>query len=219
MSTLASASRALPQLRFHDLSLPQDLTDHLIKNIYQKFLRFRIPNILIFTRDTSNTTMDLEFASDPSHPDWEPPHSLQLVEMDVYEAGTTPSPHSVRTRRAEALESGTRQLIQLCSSEGLLSVLDEFLTSWHDPHHPDRLQPNALAWFQEAEAFGRAIENGREDAVQILAAHGIQPQRPDIWAALDVLERTRNRSALDLLLKGGWEIDRPVNENATSILG
>ncbi|KAJ8115552.1 hypothetical protein OPT61_g2823 [Boeremia exigua] len=162
-----------------------------------------------------------QFASDPSQPTWEAPPTLELddFQLDDFQPRTIQkqSPHA--NTRTESLARAQRELARLCSSTDSKPELEDFLATWRDPQQPDRVQPNALAWFQVIEPLATAIRNSREDLVPILLAHGIKPERPDVWAALEVLESTGSRTALEMLLQGGWEIDQPLNENATSMLG
>ena len=157
-----------------------------------------------------------DFAFDPSQLTWETPHTLEL---DDSQPETTQKQNPQFNPRTESLARAQRELGKLCSSTGSGSRLEDFLATWRDPQQPDRVQPNALAWFQAAEPLATAIRNSCEDAIPILLAHGVRPERPDVWAALEVLESTGSRTALKMLLKGGWDIDQPLNENATSILG
>lgn len=157
-----------------------------------------------------------DFAFDPSQPTWVAPHRLEL---DDSQPEATQKHTSQVHRRTERLTRAQHELGELCSATGFRSKLEDFLTTWRDPKQPDRVQPNALAWFQAAEPLTAAIRNSREDAIPILLAHGVRLERPDVWAALDVLESTGNRTVLELLLQGGWEKDQALNENATSILG
>ncbi|KAH6644332.1 ankyrin repeat-containing domain protein [Boeremia exigua] len=157
------------------------------------------------------------FASDPSQPTWEPPPPLELDGSPETTQNNDPQDNP----RAEILTRAVRELSQLCSSTAARSRLQDFLAIWRDPQQPagHRVQPNALAWFQASEPLATAIRHGREDVLPILLAHGITPERPDVWAALEAAESTGSRTALTLLLEGGWGIDQPVNENATPILG
>lgn len=157
-----------------------------------------------------------DFAFDPSQLTWEAPHTHEL---DDSQPETTQKQNLQVNPRTESLARAQRELGKLCSSTGSRSKLEDFLATWRDPRQPDRVQPNALAWFQAAEPLATAIRNGCEDAIPTLLAHGVRPERPDVWAALEVLESTGSRTALKMLLKGGWDIDQPLNENATSILG
>lgn len=50
-------------------------------------------------------TTDLEFASNPSHPHWESPRSLEPLEMYYQEGGTTNSLLTVMTQRTEVLDT------------------------------------------------------------------------------------------------------------------
>lgn len=142
-----------------------------------------------------------------------------MLELDHFRTETNQKRRARISRRAESLASAQRQLIELCSSKGSRSSLEEFLATWRDPLQPDHLQANALAWFQAAEPLVVAISSGCEDVASILLAHGVKPERPDMWAPLDVLENTGSKTALELLFDNGWAIDQPLNENATSILG
>ncbi|KAJ4986125.1 ankyrin repeat protein [Stagonosporopsis vannaccii] len=160
--------------------------------------------------------MYLDFASDPSQASWEAP---PMPRLDNLQEDTTHKHRNIVNPRAESLAHAQRQLSKLCTSTAPRSGLEEFLAIWRDPLQPDRVQPNALAWFQAAKPLSTAIKNGREDAAQVLLAHGVKPERPDVWAALDVLEATGSKTALEILLNGGWGMDEPLNENATSILG
>lgn len=142
--------------------------------------------------------------------------------MPELEGLQTETPHKAPadiSPRAESLTLAQRQLSELCASSASRSELDDFLATWRDPLQPDRVQPNALVWFQAAEPIATAISNGCEDAARVLLAYGVRPERPDAWAALDVFRNTGSKIALELLLEGGWNIDRSLNDNATSILG
>ena len=157
-----------------------------------------------------------DFAFDPSQLIWEAPHTRGL---DDSQPETIQKQSSEVNSHTESLARAQRELGKLCSSTGSGSRLEDFLATWRDPQQPDRVQPNALAWFQAAEPLATAIRNSCEDVIPILLAHGVRPERPDVWAALEVFESTGSRTALKMLLKGGWDIDQPLNENATSILG
>ncbi len=157
-----------------------------------------------------------DFASDPSQPSWEAPPTHEL---DYSPPGTTQKQDPPVNPRIESLARAQRELGELCGPTGSRARLEDFLATWRDPQQPDHVQPNALAWFQAAEPLTTAIESSREDAISILLAHGVRPERPDVWAALEVLRSTGSRTALEMLLKGGWAVDWPLNENATSILG
>jgi len=142
-----------------------------------------------------------------------------MPELDELRAVTAQKRPVAVTPRAEILARAQRTLSELCSSTAPRSGLEEFLAAWQDPLQPNHIQPNALAWFQAVEPLARAIENDREDLARILLAHGVKPERPDVWAALEILKATGSRTALEMLLDGGWGIDEPLNEDSSSILG
>ncbi len=65
----------------------------------------------------------------------------------------------------------------------------------------------------------KAIENDRECLVRVLLVHEIKPGRLDIWAALDVLEKTKDSKIPKRLLDEAGGTDQLLTENATLILG
>lgn len=162
--------------------------------------------------------VNLDFASDPSQSTWVPPREQTCVEIqeDLNEAAETSADASAR---AEALAEAQRQLLKLCTSTNPSSAYEEFLNTWRDPNRASCIQPNVLAWLQAKEPFATAINNGREHIIPTLAAYGLKPERADMWAALDVVKNSGSRKPLEILLANGWDIDEPINENATSILG
>lgn len=97
-----------------------------------------------------------DFASDPSQLTWEAP---QTLELDDSQPETTQEQETQVNRRIKSLAQAQHELGKLCSSKSSPSRLEDFLATWRDPQQPDRVQPNALAWFQAAGPLATAIRN------------------------------------------------------------
>ncbi|KAF2999244.1 hypothetical protein E8E13_002651 [Curvularia kusanoi] len=154
--------------------------------------------------------MDQEFASSPSESTWEPPRVLHTFIRSYPDEITT---------RGQVFRRAQEELWELCKATGSCSALEDFLKRWRDPKHPDRIQPNALAWFEEEDFIACALSNGRQDAVRIMQAHGVKPGEVAVLAALTILEETASKQELELILEGGWGIDEPVSHSSPPLLG
>lgn len=155
---------------------------------------------------------------------WEIPRTL--VPSSYFDPKTRKTTECIPdvTPCAEVLDRARGELKRLCCPGVPLSHLDRFFVTWQDPADSKSVQPNALAWFQYATglastALGTAVGCNRIDAVRVLLDKGLKPTEMDMFWALRAFERTGNRTAIELFVDAGWDIDRPVNEHTAPILG
>lgn len=138
----------------------------------------------------------MNFASDPSDPIWEPPiedlqHTIECAIDD---------PRG-RSERGNILFCAAWDFRELCESNPSLARVKEFLAGWQDVS--GKIQPNALAWINEAGGLGNICEFGDISIVKYLLDLGFDARNCDF-----PFTRIRN-DIVKLLVEYGWKENDP----------
>jgi hypothetical protein len=169
-----------------------------------------------------------EFASRPSSPRWEIP---RLTPWSIRAAshgragnflGLSPVwANELLDPRVLALSRTTFEVERLCSDSTVeTQLILERLAIWIVGTGPNsgKLQPNLLAWLHSSQALEYAVKNQRKDIIQDLLDYGLIPDMGAISASLDHAIDSKDMSFLELLISGGWDINRVFNRARPSIM-
>lgn len=168
--------------------------------------------------------MDLiEFASRPDSPRWEVPQNIRRTrreQVEVSPGSSSLQASEPREPRAQILSRTTFEVEQLCV-DGTVEAqsIQDLLAIWIvTGPNSGKLQPNLLAWLNSSEALVSAIKNQRQDIIQYLLDYGLIPDSRAMSAALTHVLDSKDMSLLELLIKGGWDINRVFNRVQPSIM-
>jgi hypothetical protein len=169
-----------------------------------------------------------EFASRPSSPRWEIPRETpRSIRVTSHGRAGNPlglSPvwaNELLDPRVLALSRTTFEVEQLCSDSTVeTQLILELLAIWTVVTGPNsgKLQPNLLAWLDSSQTLEYAVKNQRKDIIQYLLDYGLIPNMSAISASLDHVRDSKDMSFLELLIGGGWDINRVYNRARPSIM-
>lgn len=186
----------------------------------------------LFPFYASNLTpgsMDIQqYASHRSDPLWEEPtwrkEHTTIVNFHGANHGVSVEKDEPRLQspRRDALGEAATKLNSLCASDAPLAEIQDFLAKWENPSSMGRVQPNALAWFNDTNAVQLACTNGNLDVVRTLLEKGLYPTIRAADFARAKWRETNNKEVfqqvLELLVYYGMEINRPVNDHTPPIM-
>jgi len=136
--------------------------------------------------------MDIQqFVAGASEPMWVKPHwhqehvkIINFHDRDVDnndnenicsdEAGFAENSGAVNVvERAKELDDAATTLNTLCAANSPLADVQDFLAGWKDSSSAGRILSNALAWFNDSNAFRWACAHGSRDMVRALLENGL----------------------------------------------
>lgn len=82
-----------------------------------------------------------------------------------------------------------------------------------------KVQRNLLAWLNDTNAFRWACDGNDGALVRFLLEVGLTPNETAVVHAVAKARETRDLGVLGLLLDAGWDVNKPLGENATPLLG
>lgn len=175
-----------------------------------------------------------QFASSPSDPLWaEPgwrkdhvhvvdfhhPHHDGNGDGDAQVGSAETRELEANTARREALDEAASKLNTLCATDAPVADTQNFLAQWEDPSSGDgRIQPNALAWFNDTNSVQQACANDNQQVLRLLLGKGLQPTSKAVAFAKAKWQETRNKDVLQLLLDYGWDINQPLNNDTPPLM-
>lgn len=163
--------------------------------------------------------------SDPlwEEPRWSELHTIRPFNTD--DQGVNDDSKSVKddehgdiTNRAIVLDDAASELNYLCAADAPLADVQEFLTKWEDSASPDRIQSNALAWFNNSNALRGACANNNIDVVRLLLEKGLHPNSMALIYAIAKWKETGDSHIIKLLVDSGWDINTPLNDNTPPLM-
>lgn len=165
------------------------------------------------------------YASHPSEPSWEEPTWRKEHAIIVnFHGAISVEKHEPRPQspRRDALGEAATKLNSLCASDAPLAEIQDFLAKWEDPSLNGRVQPNALACFNDTNAVQLACTNGNLDVVRTLLEKGLYPTIRTADFSRAKWRETNNkevfRQVLELLVYYGLDINQPVNDHTPPIM-
>jgi hypothetical protein len=170
-----------------------------------------------------------EFASRPGSPRWEIPRETPQsgraasreqagYPLELSSAGVS----ELLEPRVLALSRTTFELEQLCSDSTVeTQSIRDLLAIWIVVTGPNsgKLQPNLLVWLNSSQALEHAVKNQHKDIIQVLLHYGLIPCEGAILASLYDIFDPKDISILELLIRGGWDINRVYHQALPSIMG
>lgn len=179
--------------------------------------------------------MDIQqYASHPSDPLWEEPgwhkrhvhvvnfhHTCHHDDDDVNgNAGSVGGQELAgpESPRREALDEAAAKLNFLCASDAPLADVQDFLAKWEDPSSTGRVQPNALAWFNDTYAVQSACLNDNQVVLRTLLEKGLRPTTRAAALARKKWQETKNKDVLQLLVDYGLDINQPLDHDTPPIM-
>jgi hypothetical protein len=171
------------------------------------------------------------FASNPSDPLWVAPRwqrqhviTVNLHDLDrkINGNGDRESARQTEsgegTEQAKALDDAASRLHQLCALNAPLADIQAFLAKWEEPSLAGRIQPNALAWFNDSRALRQACEGGSLDTVRLLLEKGLQLTPKAVLQAGARARETGNYDVIKLLVDFGWDVNEPLDTHVPSLV-
>lgn len=178
--------------------------------------------------------MDIQqYASDPSDPLWEEPswRKVHCHTINFHHAhhgdddegkdnvGSMESHEPVQeSPRKKALDEAAGTFTLLCGSDAPVAEILDFLAKWEDPPSSGRIQPNALAWFNDTNAVQLVCSNDNRVLLRILLEKGLKPTVRAAAGAKAKWQETKNKDALQLLVDYGLDVNQPINDNTPPIM-
>ncbi|KAK8122877.1 Ankyrin repeat protein [Apiospora sp. TS-2023a] len=138
-----------------------------------------------------------------------------------------PSEPPALTDRAKILDAAAMEFNTLCASNAPLADIKTFLSKWEKvvesptsatDNENIRLQPNALAWFDDTNALRWACENDHRDLVELLLRKGLEVKPRAVVHAVAKMRETKDHGTVQLLLDFGWDINKPIDDDSLPIM-